>query len=263
MNIMQEKLTNYFNRRYIDLLIVMTEKELKARYKNTMFGFLWVIINPLIQMLVIGFVFRFIIREPIANYYLYLFVGLLIWNFFSLTLSKTSSCIVNERSLIKKAKFPREVIPISIIISNFINTVIAFTLLAIPIIYYQTFSLKYLPMLFVGIVLLLVFTIGLSLLTSTYNVRFRDVSFFVQAVLIVWFYATPIVYSITLIPHELTWIWRLNPLVVIIQIFQGVLVSAPPPSTEIFITNTMIILVMFILGIYVFNKESKYFDDWV
>src|SRR3990167_5732195 len=103
------------SRHFFDLLIGMTEKELRARYKNTLFGFLWMFINPLLQMLVIGFIFRLFIKEPIENYFLYLLVGLLVWNFFSLSLTKTTPSIVNERSLIKKAKFPREVIPLSII----------------------------------------------------------------------------------------------------------------------------------------------------
>src|SRR3989304_7521187 len=100
-----------------DLLWGMTEKELRARYKNTVFGFLWILVNPILQMLVIGFIFAFFLKEPIEHYYFYLFAGLLIWNFFSLSLSKATPSIVYERNLIKKAVFPRSVIPLSIIVS--------------------------------------------------------------------------------------------------------------------------------------------------
>ncbi len=241
----------------------MTEKELKARYKNTIFGFLWVLINPLIQMLVIGFVFPLFIKEPIPNYYLYLLVGLLVWNFFSLTLSKTTSCIVNERSLIKKARFPREVIPLSIVFSNFINLLISFCIILIPAIFANLIFINNFPRLIFGIILLLTFTIGLSLLTSALNVRFRDVSFFVQAILIVWFYATPIVYAIDVIPYRLIWLWRLNPLTVIVQLFQNALVAAPKPGIGMFIANTAIIGFILVLGVLVFRKESRDFDDWV
>src|SRR3989304_8777518 len=109
------------SKQFIELLTVMTEKELKARYKNTFFGFLWIVVNPLLQMLVIGFIFRLFIKEPIENYYLYLFAGLLVWNFFSISLTKATPSIVSERSLIKKANFPRSVIPLSIILSNLIH----------------------------------------------------------------------------------------------------------------------------------------------
>ncbi len=241
----------------------MTEKELKARYKNTIFGFLWVFVNPLMQMLVIGFVFKFFIKEPIPNYYLYLLVGLLVWNFFSLTLTKTTPSVVNERNLIKKAKFPREVIPISIVLANFINMFISFGLLLIPVLFFGLISVSNLPMLLIGIILLLAFTIGLSLITSALDVRFRDINFLVQALLIVWFYATPVVYSIAVIPYRLIWLWRFNPLTVIVQLFQNAIVSAPKPGIGMFLSNTLITIVVLWLGIKLFRKESKNFDDWV
>jgi ABC-2 type transport system permease protein len=241
----------------------MTQRELLTRYKNTIFGFLWVVINPLMQMLVIGFVFRFFMKEPIKNYYIYLLVGLLVWNFFSLSLTKASSSIVNERNLIKKAKFPREVIPLSIILSNLVHLLIAFTLLLVPILISSSLSVYNLPNLVLGIILLLVFTTGFSLLTSALNVRFRDVSFFVQAILVIWFYATPIVYSINVIPYELIWIWRLNPMTSIIQLFQNSLASAPGPGIAMLTSNIFVISIIAMLGISVFRKESRNFDDWL
>src|SRR3990172_12605877 len=101
---------------YSDFLWVMTEKEIKARYKRAVFGFLWVILNPVLQMLIIGAIFSFFIKIP--DYFLFLFTGLFAWNFFFLCVSKTTSSIVNERALLQKAKFPTEAIPISIILSN-------------------------------------------------------------------------------------------------------------------------------------------------
>lgn len=248
---------------YIDLLVGMTEKELTARYKNTMFGFLWVVINPVLQMLVIGFVFRFFIKEPIENYFFYLLVGLLVWNFFSLSLSKATPCIVNERNLIKKAKFDRTVIPLSIILSNFIHLMMAFIILLIPITFAGIGSIHNIPKLIAGVILLLTFTTGISLLTTALNVKYRDINFFVQAVLIIWFYATPIVYSIHIIPYRLMWIWRINPMTSVVQLFQNALVSAPPPGPAMLFSNIVVVIIVVILGINVFKRESKYFDDWL
>jgi ABC-2 type transport system permease protein len=248
---------------FLELLAGMTKRELVARYKNTLFGFLWVVINPLMQMLVIGFIFRFFIKEPIENYYLYLLVGLLVWNFFSLSLSKATPSIVNERNLIKKAKFPREVIPLSIILSNFTHLLIAFSILLVPVLFLGILSVHNIPRLIEGIILLLSFTTGLSLLTSALDVRFRDMNFFVQAILVVWFYATPVVYSIQVIPHQLIWIWRLNPMTSIVQLFQNALVSAPPPGIGMLLSNVAVITFIAIAGISTFKKEGKNFDDWV
>src|SRR3989344_1682486 len=105
-------------RHFWELLWSMTEKELQVRYKHTIFGFLWLIANPLLQMLIIGFIFPLFVKEPITHYSYYLFTGLLAWDFFFLSLSKATPSIVNERSLIKKSVFPRMVIPLSIILSN-------------------------------------------------------------------------------------------------------------------------------------------------
>src|SRR3989337_4058776 len=99
-------------RNYFDFLWEMTEKEIKARYKRAIFGFLWVILNPVLQMIIIGVIFSYFIKIP--NYFLFLFTGLLPWQFFSLSLTKATPSIVYERSLLQKARFPIEAIPISI-----------------------------------------------------------------------------------------------------------------------------------------------------
>lgn len=248
---------------YFELLSSMTHRELTARYKHTFFGFLWVFINPLIQMIVIGFIFPFFIKDPIPHYSLYLFTGLLTWNFFSLSLSKAASSIVNERSLIKKSCFPRSVIPISIVLANAINLLLAFTLLIPPALYFQIFSLERIGFFVMGFVLLIVFTAGISLLTSALNVRFRDIAFFVQAGLIVWFYLTPIVYSIYSVPYHLIWIWRLNPMTSVVQFFQHFFVDFPLPGIGMISANIIISVLVFTFGISLFHIESKFFDDWL
>lgn len=250
-------------RHFFDLLLGMTEKELRARYKHTVFGFLWVIINPLLQMIVIGFVFRFFIKEPIENYYYYLFVGLLTWNFFSLSLTKTTPSIVYERSLIKKAKFPHAVIPLSIILSNVVHFLLGLLFLLIPLLFLGTLSLNKVPALLLGLTLIITFTIGFSLLTAALNVPFRDINFFVQALLIIWFYATPIVYSIFVVPKDVIWLWRLNPLTAPIQLLQFALVAAPAPGPAMISSNLLITIVITLLGYKLFNRLSKNFDDWV
>lgn len=250
-------------RHFFELLFAMTEKELRARYKHTVFGFFWLVANPLLQMLVIGFVFQFFMKDPVKHYFHYLFTGLLIWNFFSLSLNKATPSIVFERSLIKKAAFPRAVIPLSIILSNFVHLVAAQILFLIPLLFLGTLRPESLMWITLGYFLLLTFTIGLSLLTSALNVRFRDINFFVQALLIVWFYATPIVYSFSIIPYEFIWLWRLNPLTSILQLFQHAFIGYPPPGPAMLAINTMIIIVVFVFGWLIFARESRNFDDWV
>lgn len=250
-------------RLFFDLLFAMTEKELRARYKHTVFGFFWLVANPILQMLVIGFVFTFLLAQPVKNYYFFLFIGLLVWNFFSLSLAKTTPSIVYERSLIKKARFPHAVIPVSIILSHFIHFFLAFILYLIPVLFLKTLSWLSLPLIVFSFFLLITFTLGLSLLCSALNVRFRDVNFFVSALLIVWFYATPVLYSLTMIPRHLLWLWRFNPLTSILQLLQQAILGLPGPGPGMLISNIGVIVVITILGITVFQRESHSFDDWL
>lgn len=248
---------------FLELLWGMTEKELRARYKYTAFGFVWLVANPLFQMLIIGFIFTKFMREPVEHYYYYLFSGLLAWNFFSLSMTKATSSIISERALIKKAVFPRAIIPLSIIFSNFIHFILAFFLLLIPIALLGTLSISRLPHLIAGVSFLILFTTGINLLTSALNVRFRDVNFFVQAGLILWFYATPVVYSLSQIPRDLLWLWRFNPMTSILQLLQHGLLDAPAPGPAMLISNTAVMIAITALGILVFRDESRTFDDWV
>lgn len=250
-------------RHFFELLFAMTEKELRARYKHTVFGFFWLVANPLLQMLVIGFVFTFFMKEPIEHYYYYLFTGLLVWNFFSLSLTKTTPSVVYERALIKKAAFPHSVIPLSIILSNFVHLLAAQILFLIPVAFLGTLTWISIPVVLAGYILLLAFTVGFSLLTTALNVRFRDINFFVQALLVIWFYATPIVYSFYIIPRDWIWLWRLNPLTSILQLFQYAFIRYPPPGWGMLGANCLIIVLFSILGILVFSRESRYFDDWI
>lgn len=248
---------------FFELLFIMVEKELRARYKHTIFGFFWLILNPILQMIVIGFIFTFFMKEPIIHYYYYLFIGLLVWNFFSVSLTKTTPSIVFERSLIKKAAFPREIIPLSIILSNAVHFFVALFLYTIPVIYIGTISPLSIIYIALGLVFLFIFTVGISLLTTALNVRFRDINFFVQALLVIWFYATPIVYSLSIIPQNYIWLWRLNPLTSPLQLLQHGFVGSSLPDINILLSNTIVTICVCVIGFMVFKKESKNFDDWV
>lgn len=262
------------DRFWFDFLYAMTEKEIKARYKHAVLGFLWVILNPIIQMLVIGFVFQFFIPVNVDNYFLFLFSGLLPWNFFAYTVSKNTPMIINERSLIQKANFPREVIILSIVLSNLFHFLISLGILVVLLVFdkafiehYQVYDLvKYI--LRMGVVIpfviwLTLLTSGFSLLFSALDVKYRDVNFIVQAIIPVWFYGTPVIYSIDLLPKILRPILYLNPMTAIIEGFHYSLLNQKLYSIDLLLLSFAISLLIFFIGWKVFEKESKFFDDWV
>lgn len=244
---------------WFDFTLALTARELKGRYKHVALGFLWLVANPLLQMLVIGFVLQFFPGIRTENYFLYLFLGLLPWNFFSVSFSKAVSLFVDERHLIKKAVFPRESLILSLLLSNLFHLMVGF-ILVFP------FSLSMINFftLITAIVWIFVFTTGISLFFASLNVKFRDMSFFVRAIIPIWFYATPIIYSIQAIPEKIQLFLFLNPLTAIIYLFrtsfgiQDHLIAAN--SFWLSIISTILIA---LLGILVFKKEEKYFDDWM
>ena len=248
---------------YFDLLFEMTSREIKARYKNTAFGFLWAFINPILQMIVIGIILQNFVRIDNTNYYVFVYSGLILWNFFSSTLIKTTPSILYDRALIRKAKFPYSVIPLSIIFSNFIQTLPSLGIILIVTGLLRPTTIYLVLSLLCSVFLLLLFTIGISLCTTALNVRFRDINFFIQALLIVWFYATPILYPASMLPTTYNWIWVLNPLTTIVQLAQYATSNSPPPPVILMSINSATIVLMFILGIFIFETHSPYFDDLI
>src|SRR3989344_4219904 len=241
---------------YSDFLWGMTEKEIKARYKRAVFGFLWILLNPLMQMIIIGAIFSYFIKVP--NYFLFLFVGLLAWQFFSLSLTKVTPSIVYERNLLVKAKFPIEAIPISIILSNFLHMIISY-ILFLPV----KLTMASLLLTITALIWLLLLTIGLGLLTASLNVRYRDVNFFIQTTIILWFYATPILYDSTIVSEKLFPFFALNPLTSIFEILHYSLLNQGRIDIKILAANLSLSLIIIMLGVLIFRKMHKFFVDWL
>lgn len=250
-------------RYFIDFTLAMTEKEIKARYKLAILGFLWIFLNPLLQMLTIGFVFSYFVRVPVDNYFLFLFAGLLPWNFFAYTITKNTSMIVNERSLIQKAKFPRETIIFSIIASNLFHLFVSLVLFAIVLLFFGALSPLRVLALPLAMICLIILTTGVSLLLSALNVRYRDVSFFVSAIVPLWFYATPIVYTLNMVPFQISKIYYLNPMAFIIELFQYSLLGNSFMNLSLGVISLTISLALLLIGVIIFHKESRNFDDWL
>jgi len=244
-----------------EFILALTEREIKARYKRAVFGFLWMILNPVFQMLIIGLIFSFFIEVP--NYFLFLLTGLLPWQFFSLSLSKATPSFTYERAMLYKSKFFRASIPIAIILANFFHLMVALGLLLLYLLITQKIYFPEILILFPALVWFLVFTIGVSLLTSVLQIRFRDINFFVQALLILWFYATPILYNFTILPRDLSWIFSINPLSVVFEWFHLAILGKGGLGLKVVLANLAISVLIVFIGVMVYKKQSKQLVDWL
>lgn len=264
----------YFDRYWCEFLWAMTLKEIKARYKKAVLGFLWIFLNPLLQMGIIGLIFQFFVPVKVDNYFLFLFTGLLPWNFFAYSMNKSTPAMVFERSLIKKSKFPREAIVLSIVFSNLFHMLIAWTMLLLVLVidkvvfdqYTIQQLLVYVLRLGWSIPLILwltMLTVGFSLLFAALNVKYRDINFFVQAIVPLWFYATPIVYTLQVLPSSLSTLLYLNPLTGLMELFHLALLDQPVSRPDLIVVNICCSFVILLFGSWYFAKQAPYFDDWV
>lgn len=247
---------------WLELLGVMTKRELKVRYKRTELGFLWIVITPVFQMVVIGAIFQYLLASSIQNYFLYLLSGLLAWNYFSQTVLKNTPAIVNERHMINKSYFPREIVVYSIAIAHFAHFVAGLALLlVVSIVVGVQINLFFL---FVGTILLFMLTVGTSLFFAAINVRFRDTTFIVSMFFQLLFYFSPVIYSVTQLPSRLQMLVRFNPFVSILQLFQSSLAGSRYETSPITIVYTIVFSLLSVaIGLYVFQKKSRTFDDWL
>jgi len=245
-----------------DLILALVGKELKSKYKSATLGFLWILINPLLQMIVLTIVFSVFLKIQVENYPLFVFSGLLPWMFFSLSLQSGTSSLITNRDLIKKTVFPRYLLPISSVLAHLFSFVLASLLLIAFVI--VMFGLNLSLFLLIPIILLeTVLVISIVLLLSSLDVYYRDVSFMLQAVLMIWFYITPILYPATLVPEKFLFFYQLNPMVGIITSFQSIFLKENMVVWSALGVSVLETAILLVAGFFVFKKRSKYFADWV
>ena len=251
---------------YREMIASLVRKDLKGRYKGSVLGFLWTFINPLLQLLVYTMVFSEILKSGIPNYYMHLFVALVPWIFFASSLTTGAKLILDQKNMIKKIYFPREVIPISFVTSQFINMclsmliVFAVLLISGKGLYWQ--GLIYLPLI---MLLEYMLALGLTMLVSALTVYFRDLEHILGIVSMAWMYATPICYPASLVveklPERFVFLYNLNPMTPIVEAYRAVLYEGGIPRMETLLSATALGAVFLIIGIFVFRKLNRNFAE--
>lgn len=237
-------------------------KDLHGRYKGSFFGFLWTFINPLLQLIVYSIVFSIILRMGIENYGLFLFVALIPWIFFSSSMQAGSSCIVDNASLVNKIYFPREVLPISVVNSSFINMLYSFIIVIAAVIFYGENNIYinyiYLPVLFA---VEYVIVLGITLIVSAVTVYFRDLSHILSILLMMWQFLTPVFYPVTMVPEKYRYLFELNPMTNIILSYRDVLFYNTAPDIFLLFKSFLYGILLLIFGFIFFGKLKKGFSE--
>jgi lipopolysaccharide transport system permease protein len=247
---------------YKFLLAQLTQREIKARYKQSIIGYAWVIFNPLAQLLVYSFVFSMVFRFPTNNipYVIFLYAALLPWTLFQGSITSATQGLVDNAALLRKVAFPREVIPYSIILAKIVDFLISAVLfVGFMIVFrvpFSSTSILLLPLFAMQLLL----TTGISLMLSAANLFYRDIQYLTNLLLMLWMYMTPVVYPLSLVPKQYVWLYKLNPMVGIIEGYRSALFNYPF-EWSIIIWSALVSVIVFLLGYLLFKSGERVFAD--
>lgn len=257
---------------YRMLIYNLVLRDLKSRYRNSVLGFVWSLLNPLAMMIVFTIVFSVLMpNNQIENYPIFLLCGLLPWNFFTATIMTGTNSIVANGNLVKKVFFPREVLPLATVLANLVNFLLALVVLfAVLLIFRMPWS----PWLFLLPVVILIqtaFSLGIVFLLSTMQVYYRDTLIVLDVVLLAWFFLTPVFYSTNILPVTYTvagvelpvsrLMYTLNPMASLINMYRDILYWGYRTDPDFFWRTSITAFGILAVGYWVFTRHSGDFGE--
>ncbi|WP_151733825.1 ABC transporter permease ['Paenibacillus yunnanensis' Narsing Rao et al. 2020] len=229
---------------YREFLKNSVSKDLRTRYRGSVFGFLWTFLNPLLMLVVYSVLFSIVVRMQVDNYPLFLFSTLLSWNFFSTTILSGSSIIVNSGNLIKKIYFPHEILPISVVMGGLVNYIYGLVIL-IPALsiygYYPNTNYIYLPLI---LLIQVILTLAITFLVSSLTVFFRDLEHMLVIIVNALFYLSGVLFPLSTVPERARWLFDFNPIAMLMASYRDVFYYNQTPDM---FTLSMIGLFSFVL----------------
>ncbi|OQA19942.1 MAG: Teichoic acid translocation permease protein TagG [Chloroflexi bacterium ADurb.Bin360] len=253
---------------YRELLFFLVWRDVKVRYKQTALGVLWVILQPLVSMAIFTVLFGVLLKVPSgdAPYPVFAFAGLLPWNYFSQSLTRASTSLVQSSHLITKIYFPRLVIPLSGVFSSLVDFAISFAVLLILMLLYGVTPTARMLLLPALLLLALVTALGFGLWLSALNVKYRDVGYLLPFLIQIWMYLTPVVYGSALIPERYRFLLSLNPMTGVVEGFRWALLGGELESylsAPLLALSVGIALVVLVSGALFFRTTERSFADIV
>ena len=250
---------------YRELLYFLVWRDLKVRYKQTVLGVLWAIIQPFFLMVIFSIFFGKLAKIPSEGipYPIFAYTALLPWSYFAQSLNACSESLVGNSHLITKVYFPRLIIPISSVLSGLVNFGISFGILLAMMFYYHiipTLTALLLPLL---VLMTMATALGAGLWLSALNVQYRDIRYAKSFLVQFWFFVTPVVYPSSLVPGIWRFFYGLNPMVGVVEGFRGVLLGKGQISGPMFAVSIIVMALLLITGIFYFRRMEKGFADVV
>jgi len=248
---------------YRELLYALVGRELKLRYKQTAIGVTWVLLQPLVTMLIFTVIFGGLAKMPSDGvwYPVFALTALLPWTYFSQAVTRAGGALVGNANLVNKIYFPRILLPLSTIIAALVDFALCLLLLFGLLVYAGiplTWKLATLP---IFILISMISAMGVSLVVSATNVKYRDVGHAIPFVMQIWMFASPIVYPVSLVPEQWRFIYGLNPMAGVIEGFRWALLGQTAPDPMVMAASLLVFLVFLLVSLVYFRQMERQFAD--
>lgn len=250
---------------YRELLYFFTWRDIKVRYKQTIVGVLWTIIQPVLTMIVFSIFFGKLAKMPSEDvpYPIFVYIGLLPWTYFSQNLTRSSQSIVANANLIRKIYFPRLIVPISTALAGLTDFLISFGILVLLMIFYNIQPTREMMLFPFLVILTFLCSVGVGFWLAALNAVYRDISYIVPFVVRLGMFLTPVIYPVTFLPEKYRWLLYLNPMTGIIDSFRASILGYKSIPVFGLLISLIITVFFFITGIYFFRRTEKDFADVV
>lgn len=252
-------------RQYRDLFYFLVVRDIKVRYKQTVLGGLWAIIQPFFSMIVFTLFFGKLAKIPSDGipYPIFNYTAMVAWTYFATSIAASGNSVVGEKNLITKVYFPRLIIPMTPALAGLLDFSIAFIVLIGMMFYYQiypTFLIILVPLL---VLLMMLTASGVGMILAALNAKYRDIRYTIPFLVQLWMFASPIVYPASLVPEKYRLIYALNPMTGVVEGFRSVLLGTIPFPVSIVLISSIVSLVLFMSGLFYFKQMERYFADIV
>lgn len=247
-----------------DLLYFLTWRDIKVRYKQTILGVLWIILQPLVSIVVFTIIFGRFAKMPSDNipYPIFVFIGLLFWNFFSATLSSSSGGLITNEEILKKVYLPKLLTPVSSALAHVVDLLPTLVILAGFLIYYRISPSPFMFIMMPALLLMImIFSLGIGFFLAPINAKFRDVRFILPFFIQLMMFATPVIYPSSLFGGTSWWIRILNPVAEAIEISRSGFFGTRPMDWGVFLLSIIFTCFVFIIGFISFRKQEDSFID--
>lgn len=247
--------------KYRELLKTNIKKEIRGKYKGSWLGVIWTFLNPLLMLLVYSFVFPYILRVEVENYTMFMMIALIPWTFFTSAIQSGVGCVVDNGNIVKKVYFPREILPISVVTSALVNFLITSIIMFVFIIFTGLGVSKFVLWFPIIVLIQYIISLAFTFILSAITVYIRDVAHFVSIILMLAFYATPIVYTPDSLPAKFGWVLTLNPMAQLINSYRDVLYYQQMPNLSSLGILFGISLILIIIAYNIFKKLERGFAE--